>query len=142
MFGTGLFAPIFQRLAARWPSARRMPVGHRYEFGRNWQHYLQTLTEERITIAQQRLLGFLGLPDLEGHDFIDIGCGSGIHSLAAFRAGARRIVSFDYDPDSVEATTSVWRNADSPKHWTVLQGDILDLPFVQSLGTFSIVYSW
>ena len=34
---------------------------------------------------------------LAGKVFLDIGCGSGIHSLAALRLGAERVISFDYD---------------------------------------------
>src|SRR5262245_21908996 len=115
----------------------------RYEFGRNWQRYVQhSLNDERVSIAQERLLLFLGLGNLRGRDILDIGCGSGIHSLAALRAGARRIVSFDYDPDSVEATAGLRRSAGSPEHWNVMRGDVLDPAFLAQLGTFSIVYSW
>lgn len=118
-------------------------MNRHYEFGKNWQRFVQySLSDERTAIAQQRLLGFLGLTDLAAHEFLDIGCGSGIHSLAAFRAGARRILSFDYDPDSVEATTGLWHAEGSPRNWTVLQGDVLNPTFLHSLGTFSLVYSW
>ena len=50
------------------------------------------------------LLAVLKLDDLKGRTFLDIGCGSGLHSLAALRAGAERVVSFDYDRNSVATT--------------------------------------
>ena len=56
----------------------------RFEFGTNWNKYVhRNLTEERIEIAKVCLLDFLGVKDLKGVQFLDIGCGSGVHSLAA-----------------------------------------------------------
>ena len=53
----------------------------------------------------QHLLDFLNLSSLEGLTFVDIGCGSGIHSLAALMAGAESVTSFDYDNNSVAFAT-------------------------------------
>ncbi|HEU4686225.1 MAG TPA: class I SAM-dependent methyltransferase [Nitrospira sp.] len=115
----------------------------RYEFGKNWSDFVQrTLTEQRINIAQDHLLGFLKLKTLHGRTFLDIGCGSGIHSLAAHRAGASKIISFDYDPDSVQTTRKVRELADSPNNWEVLQGSVLDRSFVDKLDRADVVYSW
>ncbi|MCW2240990.1 class I SAM-dependent methyltransferase [Azospirillum canadense] len=115
----------------------------RFQFGKNWQGYLKNHFDEgRLAIAQNCLLDFLGLPSLEGASFIDIGSGSGIHSFGAWRAGAKRVVSFDYDPDSVAATRLLHQNAGSPSNWTILQGSVLDESFIASLGTFDVVYSW
>lgn len=73
---------------------------------------------------------------------LDIGCGSGLHSYAAFRSGARKISSFDYDPNSVEATRYLWDKAGRPSHWTIQRGDALDEAFMASLGEWNFVYSW
>lgn len=115
----------------------------RYEFGKNWSEFIQkNFSEERIKIAQDCLLNFLKLGDLRDRTFLDIGCGSGIHSLAAYRAGAKRIVSFDYDPDSVNTTRKVRELTGSPNNWEVLQGSVLDRSFVDKLDRADIVYSW
>lgn len=115
----------------------------RYSFGQNWRRFLSTsLDEEHIGVAQSRLLTLCDLEHLRDHDVLDIGCGSGIHSLAALRAGARRIVSFDYDPDSIAATATVKQLAGGPAHWTVMHGDVLSPEFLAQLGQFSLVYSW
>ena len=115
----------------------------RFGFGKNWAEFVDAhLSEERIDTAQEHLLRFLGLTDLSGKTFLDIGCGSGLHSLAALRGGAERIVSFDYDPDSVATTKHLRSFAGDPSHWSVMQGSVLDQSFMRELEAADIVYSW
>lgn len=115
----------------------------RFGFGANWKSYLaKHLSDERIALAKEQLLGFLGREDLVGMRVLDIGSGSGIHSLAAHLSGAREVVSFDYDPDSVEATRSLHQTLGAPENWMVRQGSVLDADFMATLGTFDLVYSW
>jgi len=110
----------------------------RYGFGRNWEDYIRKhFSEERVDISRRHTLEFLGLENLNGRSFLDIGCGSGLHSLAAFRAGAGKIFSFDYDMDSVQTTKMVRKIAGDPENWQVLQGSILDDKFIQS---FTSIY--
>lgn len=113
----------------------------RFGFGRNWRAYLTTLTEAKLQAAEDELRAQLG-GDLAGRTFLDIGSGSGIHSLATHRLGAARIVSFDYDGDSVACTREMRTRTGSPETWQVLQGSVLDAAFLQRLGTFDVVYSW
>jgi SAM-dependent methyltransferase len=115
----------------------------RYGFGENWADYVEkNFDEERLRIAQSHLLGFLKRRDLSNSTFLDIGCGSGLHSFAAFRAGAKQIISFDYDPDSVGTTKQLRHYAGNPENWTVMQGSVLDRIFVESIDKADIVYSW
>ena len=115
----------------------------RFEFGRNWTGFVRrNLDDERIRVAQKHLLAFLNRQDLKGLDFLDIGSGSGINSAAARLAGADRIHSFDYDPDSVTATSLVRERAGSPANWSISRGDVLDDNFMTSLGKWNFVYSW
>jgi SAM-dependent methyltransferase len=114
-----------------------------FDFGRNWSQFVdQHFSPQRVAIASRHLLDFLRIPDLTGRDFLDIGCGSGIHSLAAWQAGARRVVSFDINPASVDTTRRLHRWAGQPGNWTIAQGSILDPGFVSGLGRADIVYSW
>jgi len=86
----------------------------RFAFGQNWKDFVSTaLNEERQRISKAHLMAFLRLPDLSGKSFLDIGCGSGIHSLAALQAGAK-VFSFDYDQDSVDAARMVWKSVGKP----------------------------
>lgn len=115
----------------------------RFEFGRNWRKFVRkNFSQERCDIAKKRILAFVNRESLDGVDFLDIGCGSGLSSLAAWQAGASRVHSFDYDAESVAATKSLWKRAESPSNWTVERGDVLDMNYVTSLGKWSFVYSW
>jgi SAM-dependent methyltransferase len=115
----------------------------RFGFGENWKEFIESsFTTERLGVAKSKLLETLQLRDLRGKTFLDVGCGSGIHSLAALKAEATRVVSFDYDPASVQTTQLLRERAGNPSHWIVGQGSVLDRSFMESLGKFDIVYSW
>jgi 2-polyprenyl-6-hydroxyphenyl methylase/3-demethylubiquinone-9 3-methyltransferase len=116
--------------------------GERFRFGKNWRNFLRTVDETSVLRAQAALVSLLGRTSLEGLSFLDIGSGSGIHSLAAWRLGAR-VVAFDYDSESVTCTCKLKeRFAAEDERWQVLEGSILDAAFLSSLGLFEIVYSW
>jgi 2-polyprenyl-3-methyl-5-hydroxy-6-metoxy-1,4-benzoquinol methylase len=104
--------------------------------------FLSVLNDERIAIAETSLKQALGVDDLRGKRFIDIGSGSGLFSLAARRLGAT-VYSFDYDQHSVACTRELRRRyfPDDP-NWTVESGSALDRAYLESLGHFDIVYSW
>jgi len=116
--------------------------GERFEFGKNWTNFLRILDEDRIDRAVASLRTLLGVTDLKGATFLDVGSGSGLFSLAAYRLGAR-VRSFDYDGASVACTTELRRRyGSSGGEWTVERGSVLDKPFLASLGKFDYVYSW
>lgn len=118
-------------------------MNERYEFGANWADFVdRSYSEEHRRIAGIDLLGFLGVPDLGGLSFLDIGSGSGLHSLAAHDAGAGPIHSFDFDPASVRATARLRALAGAPADWRVEQGDVLDTAYLEGLGTWDVVYAW
>ena len=115
----------------------------RFGFGRNWEAYIRKYySEERVQISKQLLLRFLGIADLAQKYFLDVGCGSGLHSLAALRAGASRIVSFDFDSKSVSTTRKLREYADNPECWEIKQGSILDTDFIGTLEPADITYAW
>lgn len=115
----------------------------RFAFGKNWQGFLNHhYNEDRLLVSQKHILDFLGLPDLRGRVVLDIGSGSGLHSLAMLRAGAERVISFDYDPNSVAATEALRSMAGSPGNWDVCRGSVLDADFMNALPRADLVYSW
>jgi 2-polyprenyl-3-methyl-5-hydroxy-6-metoxy-1,4-benzoquinol methylase len=119
------------------------PVGGRFAFGRNWRRFLSTLSDERIHAAERSLRDLLSNDSLQGKSFLDIGSGSGLFSLAAMRLGACTVRSFDYDADSVDCTRELRRRYfPQSADWSVERGSVLDEPYMQSLGSWDVVYSW
>ena len=114
----------------------------RFAFGDNWARYLTVLDEDRIHEAERSLREMLQVVRLDGKRFLDIGSGSGLFSLAARRLGAT-VHSFDYDPQSVACTAELRRRYfPEDTQWIVEHGSALDAAYLESLGTFDIVYSW
>jgi 2-polyprenyl-6-hydroxyphenyl methylase/3-demethylubiquinone-9 3-methyltransferase len=115
----------------------------KFGFGENWETFIQEyLSEERVEDAKESLTDFYDIDSFEGRSFVDVGCGSGLFSYAAYKLGAEEVLSFDVDTDSVRATRKLYHQIGSPDNWTVEEGNILDDDYVSTLGTFDLVYSW
>jgi 2-polyprenyl-6-hydroxyphenyl methylase/3-demethylubiquinone-9 3-methyltransferase len=120
-----------------------LPLEKRFGFGKNWAKFIDShFSETRIDSSIEVFKKFTSIEGLDDVTFLDIGCGSGLHSLSAFKMGAKKLVSFDFDPNAVETTSRLRTMVGSPANWKVSQGSILDLPFVRGLGKFDFVYSW
>ncbi|HEX7287459.1 MAG TPA: class I SAM-dependent methyltransferase [Candidatus Angelobacter sp.] len=126
-------------------SVSGVPAGgqERFAFGRNWQKFLSSVSEERIAVAQESLSSMLQVTSLAGKSFLDIGTGSGLFSLAAIRLGATRVHSFDFDHESVACARQLKARyfAQAP-NWVIEQGSALDEAYLSALGTFDVVYAW
>jgi SAM-dependent methyltransferase len=120
-------------------TAEEPPI-ERFQFGENWTRFLSVVDENRIAEATARLSELLG--DISGKSFLDVGSGSGIHSLAALRLGASRVLSFDCDTKSVACTAELKRRFAPMANWQVETGSALDEQYLRSLGPFDIVYAW
>jgi 2-polyprenyl-3-methyl-5-hydroxy-6-metoxy-1,4-benzoquinol methylase len=116
--------------------------GERFAFGKNWQEFLRIIDETRIRQAEDSLAAMLREPTLVGKSFLDIGCGSGLFSLAARRLGAR-VHSFDFDADSVACADELRRRYfQGDLQWRIEQASVLEPRYMSALGTFDVVYSW
>jgi 2-polyprenyl-6-hydroxyphenyl methylase/3-demethylubiquinone-9 3-methyltransferase len=122
--------------------ALEVSSGARFEFGKNWQRFLERLNDQRIAQAESSLRRMLAVEDLRSRSFLDVGSGSGLFSLAARRLGAR-VLSFDYDPTSVRCTEALrQRYFAGDEQWRIVEGSVLDAAFLASLPRCDVVYSW
>ena len=114
-----------------------------FSFGKNWKDYIKkSLNRQRLDLAEKSIKESLKTRDLKGKVFMDIGCGSGLFSLSAYRLGASRVISFDVDPHSVECCKFLRSRESNPKIWEVYHGSVLDEKFLSRLPKADIVYSW
>lgn len=112
----------------------------RFEFGKNWLNFLSTVTDESIGRAEQKLSQLVG--DIKGKRILDVGCGSGLDSLACIRLGADELTGIDFDSQSVQCSLAMKSKFAPNAKWSVLQGSALDETFLRGLGKFDLVYSW
>jgi ribosomal protein L11 methylase PrmA len=92
-----------------------------FSFGENWEKYLSSLEENTIKHAENSFSIFTRLSTLDDYTFLDIGCGSGLSSLVAYRLGAKRVVSVDVDPNSIDCVTALrTRFASGTNTWDIL----------------------
>jgi 2-polyprenyl-6-hydroxyphenyl methylase/3-demethylubiquinone-9 3-methyltransferase len=99
------------------------------------------MTDASLARAEQSLRDLIGRDTLAGSRFLDAGCGSGLFSLAAVRLGAS-VHSFDFDENSVLAALALKRKYAPEASWNIERASVLDGGYLESLGTFDIVYSW
>jgi SAM-dependent methyltransferase len=114
--------------------------GH-FAFGQNWARYGKSVDMTDVADAQQELARFLELKSLSGKRFLDVGCGSGIHALAALRLGADFVHAVDFDPVSVETAKLIISEYWNKDNYKVEAGNILTLSR-RDISNFDIVYSW
>lgn len=113
-----------------------------FSFGKNWINFLKSLDKRKIQEAEKSLTKFLGEDDISGKSFVDIGCGSGLFSLAAYDLGVERLVSVDIDDSSLKCAEYLRKKRNVPENWNIKKGSALDSAFIGSLGQFDVVYSW
>jgi SAM-dependent methyltransferase len=111
-----------------------------FAFGKNWESYAELVTDLQVEKAITSLRRLVG-GDLTGKRFLDIGCGSGLHALAALRLGAKEVVALDIDPDSVTTTRKLLTKHAAGGRWSTQQVSVFDLQ-PDSTGSYDVVYSW
>lgn len=114
-----------------------------FNFGKNWHNYSQaSLDSKAVADAQDSLRDLIGRENFNDKTLLDLGCGSGLFSIAAAEMGAQ-VTAIDYNPLCVEITKqNAQRFLSDPGRLSCAIGSALDLPSLRAYGTFDIVYSW
>jgi 2-polyprenyl-3-methyl-5-hydroxy-6-metoxy-1,4-benzoquinol methylase len=126
-------------VAERAPSLR--DLSSHFAFGQNWASYADLIDDERLAEAERGLVRLLGPDGLRGRSFLDIGCGSGLHAVAAARLGAARILAVDIDPRSVDTARAVLRRHAPQAAAQIRELSVFDLDPIAT-ERFEVVYSW
>lgn len=111
-----------------------------FNFGKNWLNYSKTIKDEDLEIMKESLINLIGLENIKDKTFLDIGCGSGLFSIAAKKLRTKKVVGIDILPDSI-------KSSEENKERFNVQGiyfkqlSILDNQ-VKTLEKFDIVYAW
>ena len=111
----------------------------RYDFGRNWSTLAEGFEDDHVARAGKDLQRLVG--DIAGQTFLDLGCGSGLHSVAALRLGAGAVYAVDYDPRCVEVARATLRRFSPHGNWRVERADVLARHTLPD-QRFDMVYSW
>jgi len=109
-----------------------------FKFGENWKNFSSLIDKERLIEAEKSLIKLTDKKKLTNLSFLDIGCGSGLSSLAALKLNCKKIYSIDQDKDSIETTKKVLRLS-GKKNFKIEKKDLFDLSEKEK---FDIVYSW
>jgi 2-polyprenyl-6-hydroxyphenyl methylase/3-demethylubiquinone-9 3-methyltransferase len=116
------------------------PATH-FGFGDNWQTFSQLITEAKIDQAVADMKRLLGTEDLARQSFVDVGCGSGLHSLVALRLSATSVTGFDMDLESVETARQVLSKYAPDRDWQVEKRNVFET-FDDDQRKYDVVYSW
>ena len=114
-----------------------------FDFGSNWEAFSdQRLDEDRISIAVRSLQTLLRRESFAGLSFLDVGCGSGLFSIAAHRMGAARVVGIDINPRCISVSAQNCARLAPHPSITFCQMSALDSDALLGLGVFDVVYAW
>lgn len=112
-----------------------------FNFGKNWKHYSKNALNQNKLNATIRSIDKLTDNKIQNSRFLDIGCGSGIFSVAASKAGAKEVVGFDISQESIEASRYNKKRFYPQGNMTFHKKSILNTD-INNFGKFDIVYSW
>lgn len=119
---------------------RLTDVSTHYEFGDNWRAFANHLPPRAIDQAVEGMLRLVPREEIQGRSVLDIGCGSGLHALAALRLGASSVTAIDIDPNSVATTKDMLtRLAEPASRWSATVKSVFEM---DDLPLFPVVYSW
>jgi 2-polyprenyl-6-hydroxyphenyl methylase/3-demethylubiquinone-9 3-methyltransferase len=114
-----------------------------FDFGKNWRNFsLNVLDDASLQVAEQSLLQLVPVDTFAGKTLLDLGCGSGVFSIAAARMGAE-VTAADVSPLCLEVTqANARRFLPSERALRTVQLSALDERALSQCAPFDVVYSW
>ncbi len=106
----------------------------------HWSDFVSQITEEQIAQAQAFVASKFGT-NLKNKQFLDLGSGSGLYSLAAAKLGAN-VLSVDHDPYAIRAATQLRARFAPKANWRIERAALFDEQWRSRVGQFDIVFSW
>ena len=112
-----------------------------FDFAKNWTNFSKrSLSFEVIRAAEESIKNLLSRDNLTNYSFLDVGCGSGIFSIAARKLGACPVLGIDISQGCVELSKENSRKVGV---------DGIDFQLVSALDNkklaemqYDLVYAW
>lgn len=114
-----------------------------FDFGSNWEAFSeQRIDEKRVAAAMRSLQSLLGRDNLKGVSFLDVGCGSGLFSIAAHRLGASQVTGIDINPRCIAVSECNRHRLAAGATITFETASVLSNESLARFGLFDLVYAW
>jgi 2-polyprenyl-6-hydroxyphenyl methylase/3-demethylubiquinone-9 3-methyltransferase len=114
-----------------------------FDFGANWDAFSDRLIDEgRLRIAMESLQTLLQRESLHGASVADVGCGSGLFSIAASKLGAERVIGLDINPLCIEVSSRNTARLAPSAALSFHRASVLSPAELAPFGTFDLVYAW
>ncbi len=114
-----------------------------FDFGANWQSFsAQYVDRARLNVAAQSLQALLGRDTLHGLRVLDVGCGSGLFSIAAAELGARQVVGVDINPRCIAVSEQNCQTLAPGASVEFQVASALDPTSLDRFGQYDVVYAW
>ena len=108
-----------------------------FKFGENWKSFSKLIDNKKLEYSVISLQKLTNRKNFKKMTFLDIGCGSGLASLAAIKLNCKSLFAIDYDQQSVLTTKQVLKNYKNKAK--VKKLSVFDL---NERNKFDLVYSW
>ena len=115
-----------------------------FSFGKNWKQFIEKgrLSAAGLLSSVRELRRCAGGFGFEKLKVLDLGCGSGLSSLAFRLLGAESVLSADVQSASLDAAQQLRQLFNEDEGWQFVQASALDARSLAGLGQVDIVYTW
>jgi len=113
-----------------------------FDFGENWKDYSKNaLGEKQLSEAKKSLELLIGKDKIHNKKIFDLGCGSGIFSIALHQLKAKEVIGIDISKESIQTSLENKERFAPESNIKFLHESIFDED-IKKLGKFDLVYSW